>query len=85
MTRIRMAHLRIQGIDVAVFDANAVDNTDAGRAEVLADLTQRARRSGYRVEKSALAYGRRFYGTPDLAHYLARNGVSRWTHVLDVE
>lgn len=82
--QIRMAHLNIQGIDVAVFDANATDGTDDGRDEVLADLTYRARQLGLRVEKSALAYGRRYYGTPDLVRYLANNGVARWTHTLTV-
>lgn len=82
MTAFRMAHLRIRGVDVAVFAANAQSNTDSGRAEVLANLTSRARAQGLRVDKSALAYGNRFYGTPDLVKYLVRNGVGRWTHTI---
>jgi len=80
---IRMAHLRIQGINVAVFAANATDDTDSGRNEVLARLTVKARASGLAVEKSALAYRDRFYGTPDLVRYLVSNGVARWTHKID--
>lgn len=89
MRTIRMAHLQDQGINFAVFDANAADNTDATRAEILADLTTRARAEGLRVEKSALAYGHgrglRFYGTPDLVRYLARIPGIRWTHTLTVQ
>lgn len=84
MKKIRMAHVRIQGIDVAVFQANAADNTDSGRADVLADLTAAARAQGLRVQKSALAYGNRFYGTPDLVRYLANGGGIRWTHTLTI-
>jgi len=78
--QIQMAHLRIQGINVAVFAANSADDTDSGRSEVLARLTMKARANGLAVEKSALAYRNRYYGTPDLVRYLANNGVGRWTH-----
>lgn len=82
--KIRMAHVRIQGINVAVFEANARDDTDAGRARLLAELSDQARREGLRVEKAALAYRDRFYGTPDLVQYLARAGRPRWTHTLSL-
>lgn len=81
--KIRMAHVRIQGISVAIFDANSVDDTDSGRQDVLANLTGRARLAGYRVDKAALAYRNRFYGTPDLVRYLSRGGQFRWTHEID--
>ena len=82
--QIRMAHLNIQGINVAVFEANSADDTDSGREDVLHELTVKARISGLRVDKSALAYRNRFYGTPDLVRYLSRSGgVPRWTHEID--
>lgn len=84
MTRIRMAHVRIQGVDCAIFEANSKDNSDAGRDEVLAELTLAARAEGLRVDKAALAFGRRFYGTADLVRYLAGGGAYHWTHTLTV-
>lgn len=87
--KVRMAHLRKQGINFAVFDADSRCHTKSGRAKVLADLTVRARASGLKVEKSALAYvsgGRpEFFGTPDLVRFLASlGGVPAWTHTLNV-
>ena len=87
--KIQMAHLRDQGIDFAVFAADAPSRTNTAREELLWDLSRRARASGLAVDKAALAFrdgGRqRFYGTPDLVRYLASmGGISRWTHTLDV-
>lgn len=87
--QINLAHLRVQGIDFFVFDANATSGTDSGRGELLAELVAEANRAGLRGSKGALAYteaGRlRFYGTPDLVRYLAANpSAIRWTHTLDV-
>ena len=84
MKKIQVAHVLIQGLSVAVFDANARENTDDARAQLLADLSAEARRAGLRVEKAALAYGGRFYGDADLVRYLARNGRPRWTHTLSL-
>lgn len=88
MTTIRMAHLRTQGINFAVFAADAPSRNDADRAELLHQLAAEARRSGLRVDKAALAFseGRRtvYYGTPDLVRYLSTHGVSHWTHSLTV-
>lgn len=86
--RIRMAHLRDQGIDFVVFDADAVSHGDADRAVLLERLVRAARANGMKVDKGALAYreaGRnKFYGTPDLVKYLAsRGGISRWTHEIE--
>ena len=87
MTTIQLAHVNIQGVNVAVFAANGRHNTDSSRAEALAELTARARASGLRVEKAALAYrqGSRthYFGTPDLVRYLSKSGTPRWTHRLD--
>lgn len=87
--QISLAHLRHQGIDFAVFDADAQVHTSSARAAVLARLTAAARRSGLKVDKSALAYvehGRlSFYGTPDLVKFLASSGgVPEWTHTINV-
>lgn len=83
---IRVAHLRIQGINCAIFAAQPRLDTEAGRNAVLAQLTHQARAAGLRVDKAALAYmqfGRPcFYGTPDLVRYLQNNGVDHWTHTL---
>lgn len=86
--RINFAHLREHStsggwINVAVFDARSTSASDADNATVLADLTAKARRAGYRVDQSALAFrqaGRlMFYGTKNLVDYLSRAGVPRWT------
>ena len=86
--RIHMAHLRDQGINFAVFAADAASHTDAGRQAFLAQLVAKARGNRLRVDKAALAYeeaGRsKFFGTPDLVKYLASRGVPSWTHTLDV-
>lgn len=86
--RIKMAHVREQGINFAVFDADSRCHTDSGRHELLNELTVRARNSGLRIEKAALAFreghGVKFYGTPDLVSFLSKRGVPSWTHILDV-
>jgi hypothetical protein len=85
--RVSFAHVQIQGVSVAVFDARPVVDTDASRRRLLADLTARARVAGLRVDKSALAFssgGRvMFFGTPDLVRYLQTSGVPGWTHSID--
>lgn len=86
--RIQFAHLNIQGIDVAVFDAKPTIGTDAARRELLSSLTLRARRAGLKVDKSALAYAEaglvQFFGNLDLVRYLQGAGVPGWTNWLDV-
>jgi len=86
--QIRVAHLRTQGIDFAVFDADATSHLDSDRARLLMELTDAARANGLKVDKSALAFRQgsriRFYGTADLVRFLASNGISRWTHTITV-
>ena len=87
--KIKVAHLRDQGINYAVFDADATDHTDASRDQLLIELTTAARADGLKIDKAALAFrlGTRtkFYGTPDLVKYLAAlGGVPRWTHTIGV-
>lgn len=86
--RIDFAHLRIQGVDVAIFSADAINRTDTARASLLQELTWKARASGLKIDKSALAYRRgrntEYYGTLDLVRFLSNSGVSRWTHQISV-
>lgn len=86
--KINVAHIHEQGIDFAVFDADARVGTNGARGALLAQLTQRARAAGLNVDKAALAYPRggriEFYGTPDLVRFLASSGLPRWTHTIEV-
>jgi len=86
--KINFAHLREQGINFAVFDADSPDRSASGRDAVLAQLTAKARLMGLRVDKSALAFAEhgkiQFYGVPDLVDFLAKQPRAlRWTHWVD--
>ena len=91
--RIRFAHLRERStaggfIDFAVFDAIASSDTDDDRADLLSDLTMRARYLGLKVDVSALLYQEngqlRSYGDRAVVDYFSRRGMPRWTHYLEV-
>ncbi|MBD2246544.1 hypothetical protein [Nostoc sp. FACHB-888] len=86
--QVELAHLRTQGIDFAVFNANTRTDSDTARANLLRDLTVAARAAGLKIDKSALAFVRagktQFYGTPDLVNYLANQGLPSWTHTITV-
>ena len=86
--RIRLAHLRDQGINFAVFAADAKTPSNSERNALLERLTHEARLQGLKIDKSALAFdscGRtQFFGTPDLVKYLARFGIRGWTHTIEV-
>jgi hypothetical protein len=87
--QVPVAHLRDQGIDFAVFDADADTHRDADRDRLLARLVVAATRNGLRIQKAALAFMQHgeltFYGSPDLVRYLVNiGGVPHWTHTLDV-
>jgi hypothetical protein len=88
--RINVAHLRERAagggwIDFAVFDAKS---TTGQNDQLLHQLTMEAKSSGLKIDQSALAFmsgGRmQFYGDKNLVAYLARSGVSRWTHSLTI-
>jgi hypothetical protein len=85
--KINMAHLRDQGIDFAVFGADARSHMDHDRANLLSQLMFTARRAGMKIDKAALAFrqgsGIVFYGAPDLVRYLQTVGVPGWTHTID--
>ncbi len=92
--QIKFAHLRERAasggwINFAVFQADARTHSRSSRAEVLDDLTRRARGSGLRVDQSALMFveqGRpTYFGNNNLVDYLSRSGVPRWTHTLAVQ
>ena len=85
---IRLAHLREQGINLAVFQADARVPTDAARSSLLQELTRRGR-ARLKIDKAALQFVEcgqlRFFGTPDLVDFLASaGGVHTWTHELAV-
>jgi hypothetical protein len=86
--KLKVAHLRTQGIDFLVADADARTRLENDRNILLSRIVVIARRSGLKVDKGALAFtegGRTVYfGTPDLVNFLARQGVPRWTHTLEV-
>lgn len=90
--KISFAHLRERStsggwINFAVFGAKSTSGSDSDNAEVLAELTTKARMSGLKIDQSALAYthcGRvRFYGSRNLVDYLSGYGVPNWTHTID--
>ena len=87
--RINIAHVREQGINFVVAEADAISHTDPDRAAVLSRVTAAARSARLRVDKAALAFtegGRiTFFGTPDLVRFLSRAGLPRWTHQLDLD
>lgn len=72
-------------MDFIVFDAKSTINKNN---ELLAQLTNKARASGLKVDKSALAYSKNnqleFYGTTDLVNYLAKSGLPEWTHTINI-
>ncbi len=88
--KIRLAHLRTrqQGINFAVFEADARSKNNQDRSNLLAELTRKARNSGLAIEKSALAFmscGKiTFFGSNDLVRYLSNNWGDDWTHSIDV-
>jgi hypothetical protein len=86
--RIEMAHVRDQGIDFAVFNADASSHDRAARRALLHQLVVKARRNRLKVDKAALAFAEHgqinFFGEPDLVQYLASRGLPSWTHTLEV-
>lgn len=91
--RINFAHIRERSttggwIDFAVFDARSTACARSADSRVLADLTMRAQRAGYKIDQSALAYKEngqlRFWGSRNLVDHLSRTGLPRWTHWIDV-
>ena len=91
--KFNFAHVRERStsgglIDFAVFDARSTSGSDADNAQVLADLTARARLAGRKIDQSALAFTQNgrlmFYGTKTLVDYLSKRGLPQWTYSLDM-
>lgn len=87
---IKFSHLRypaINGkmINFAVFDAKS---TTGHHADLLADLTFRARNSGLKIDQSALVFSQhgriQFYGDRHLVDFLSKNWHPQWTHTLTI-
>jgi hypothetical protein len=91
--QIRLAHLRERStsggwINFAVFQAKSISGGDSSNRNLLAQLTAKVKASGLRVDQSALAFeqnGRtHFYGSKNLVDYLAKTGISHWTHTIEI-
>ena len=90
--QVRFAHLRERSnsggwINFVVFATDAMNTSNAGRQQLLAQLVARAGPQ-LRIDQAALAFqegGRtKYFGSPNLVDFLSKNGVSRWTHSIDV-
>jgi len=72
-------------INFAVFDAKS---TNGNNSALLAELTQKARLNGLRIDQSALVFtqnGRtQFFGDKNLVDFLSTNWYPQWTHTLTV-
>lgn len=88
--KISLAHLRERSesggwINFVVFDAKS---TCGDNNALLRQLTHAAINAGLKVDQSALAFnnnGRiQFYGDCNLVDFLSKNGVSFWTHTINV-
>ena len=91
--KVKFAHLRERStsggwINFAVFDARSASGSTADNADLLQQLSLRARAAGLRIDQAALAfieYGRvNFYGSKNLVDYLSKMGLPNWTHTLDI-
>lgn len=91
--KINFAHIRERStsggsIDFAVFEARTTSGSEADNAQVLADLTAKARLAGRKIDQSALAFTQNgrlmFYGTKNLVDYLSKRGLPQWTHSISV-
>lgn len=90
--RVNIAHLRERArnggwINFAVFEAKSSSGARDDNAQLLAQLTARARRANLQVDQSALAFmsgGRvQFFGSPPLVEYLSKSGLPGWTHTIE--
>jgi hypothetical protein len=54
--QVNFAHLRDQGIDFAVFDADARTHARPDRVRLLMQLAAAVRSHGHKVDKAALAF-----------------------------
>jgi hypothetical protein len=94
MMKINMAHFRQETsngdfMDFAIFDAKSESGTESDNLKLLNDLTDNARANKFKVDQAVLFYKEgdelRFYGSTDLAKYLAKVGFPKWTHEIDIQ
>lgn len=87
MTTIRLAHLRVGGSNVAIFDARPLHDSDGARRALLGDLSVRARLARLRVDHAVLAYMQHsrltYFGEPAVTSHL-RGKTFNWTHTITV-
>ncbi len=88
-----MAHFRQETsngdfMDFAIFDAKSESGTENDNLKLLNDLSQHARLNKLKVDQAVLVFKVdeqiRFYGSTELAKYLAKVGFPKWTHEIDV-
>lgn len=91
--RISFAHLRERAraggwVNFVVFGAQSNSGSREDNAQLLAELTAKARANSLKVDQSALAFrsgGRlQFFGSPPLVDFLSKSGLPGWTHSFDV-
>lgn len=90
--KINMAHLRERAaaggwINFAIFDARSTSGTNSDNADLLHQLTIKARSQGLKIDQSALAFSQSgrimFYGSKHLVDYLSKGWAPQWTHTID--
>lgn len=90
--KVNLAHLRERArsggwVNFAVFDARSSSGTRNDNAQILAQLTAKARNANLQVDQSALAFMSgghvQFFGSPPLVEYLSLNGLPSWTHTIE--
>ncbi len=88
-----MAHFRQETsngdfMDFAIFDAKSESGTEKDNLKLLNDLSHHVRLSNLKVDQAVLFFKEdeqiRFYGSTELARYLAKVGFPKWTHEIDI-
>jgi len=89
-----MAHFRQKTsngdfMDFAIFDAKSESGTESDNLKLLNQLTDNARLNKFKIDQAVLVFKVdeeiRFYGSTDLAKYLAKVGFPKWTHEIDIK
>ena len=92
--KINMAHFRQKTsnddfMEFAIFDAKSESGTESDNLTLLNQLTNNARLNKFKVDQAVLFYKEdgqlRFFGSTDLAKYLAKVGFPKWTHEIDIQ
>jgi hypothetical protein len=91
--QIEMAHVQEQGINCAIFSADARDRSQAGRRALLGQLVAKARQNRLRIDKTALAFEEagasrssvRRTSSSSFRRAACRGPRTRWTSELKIE